>query len=190
MMLIIVTVPPLSMTIMICTRMISIIGISSIIDVPTVSTSIAFDERFEKHPHPCRQRRHPGSEIGFEERPRRRIFEKLAELTLDLVTLPFAGKKIAQPVKRLDHAHAPSPGPEQLAGRGRTEGDRYVAEFDRAATSVGVPRLWPGRRQSGPDHSRGHTVDEHPGLVASPDADDRPRIGWWALGELTEARRS
>ena len=138
-MLIIVTVPPsLSMTIMICTHTSGIIisSITIIIDVPTTSTGIAFDERLEKHPHLCRQRRHTGSEIGFEERPRRRIFEKLAELALDLITLTVP--EIAQPVKRLDDAHRWSPGPEQLTGRGRTEGDRHVAEFDRTATSIGV----------------------------------------------------
>ena len=84
-MLIIVTIPPSSwMTIMICTGMISIIINSSssssstiIIDVPTTSTGIASDERLEKHPHPCRKRGHTGTEIRFEDRPRRRIFEKL-----------------------------------------------------------------------------------------------------------------
>ncbi|MGH6752662.1 MAG: hypothetical protein ACREDP_10875 [Bradyrhizobium sp.] len=66
-MLIIVTVPhSLSMTIMICTHMISISSSTIIIDVPTTSTGIAFDERLEKHPHPCRKRRHTGSEIGFD----------------------------------------------------------------------------------------------------------------------------
>ena len=156
-----------------------------------MSTSIAFDERLEKHPHPCRQRRHPGSEIGFEERPRRRIFEKLAKLTLDLIALPFTDQEIAQPVKRLDDAHRRSPGPEQLAGRGRTEGDRHVAELDRAATSVGVHHDFGRDGVSQAQIVRcGHAVDKHPCLVASPNGvDDRPRIGWVGfLGELVEAR--
>ena len=63
--LIIVTaLPSLSMTIMICTQMISIVTI--IVDVPTTNAGIAFDERLKKHPHPCRKRRHTGSEIGFD----------------------------------------------------------------------------------------------------------------------------
>jgi hypothetical protein len=74
------------MTIMICTHIISIITI--IVDVPT-NAGISFDERLEKHPHPCGKRRHTGSEVGFERRPRRRIFEKLGELALDLIALPF-----------------------------------------------------------------------------------------------------
>src|ERR1700731_365239 len=61
--LVIITIlPSLSMTI--GPHMISIITI--IVDVPTTNAGIAFDERLEKHPHPCRKRRHTGSEIGFD----------------------------------------------------------------------------------------------------------------------------
>lgn len=166
-------------------------SIAIIIDVPTTSTGIAFDEWLEKHPHPCRQRRHTGSEIGLERRSRGRIFEELAELALDLIALPFPYQDIAQPVKRLDDAHRRSPGPEQLAGCGRTEGDRHVAEFDRAATSIGVHHDF-GRDGVSKAQivRRGHAVDKHPGLVASPDGvDNRARIGRIGfLGELVETR--
>jgi hypothetical protein len=43
-----------SLSIMICANMISIITV--IVDVPTTNAGIAFDERLEKHPHPCRKR--------------------------------------------------------------------------------------------------------------------------------------
>ena len=68
------------MTIMICTRMISIIAI--IVDVPTTNAGIGFDERLEKHPHPCRKRRHTGSEIGFEGGPAVGSSKSLASLRL------------------------------------------------------------------------------------------------------------
>lgn len=46
-----------------------------VVDVPTTGAGIAFDERLEKHPHPCRKCGHAGTEIGFELRSGRRIFE-------------------------------------------------------------------------------------------------------------------
>ncbi|WP_244605846.1 hypothetical protein [Methylocella tundrae] len=76
MMLIIIPLPPSLMTIMIVS--ISGISITVIADVPTMIVGIAFDERLEKRPHPCRKRRHAGGEVGFEGRPGYRIFEKLA----------------------------------------------------------------------------------------------------------------
>ncbi len=86
--LIIITVTPsLSMTIMIRANMISIIMI--IVFVPATNAGIVFDERLEKHPHPCRESRHAGSEIGFERWPRRGILEELGELPLDLIALAF-----------------------------------------------------------------------------------------------------
>lgn len=178
--LIIVTVPPLSM-------MISIVTI--VVAVPT-DTRIGFDERFKKHPHPCWKRRHTGSEIGFDGRPRCRIFEKLGELALNLIALPFTDQEIAQPVKRLDDAHRRSPGPELLAAVGRK-------------VIVTLPSLMARRRASvcttifgrdGVSHAqivrRSHAVDKHPGLVASSDGiDNRARIGRVGfLGELVEAR--
>lgn len=163
----------------------------SIIGMPTTNAGIVFDKRLEKHPHPCRKRRHTGSEIGFKRRSRCRIFEKLGELAPDLVALPFTTQEIAQPVKCLHDAHRGSPSPEQFAGRGRTEGDRHVTELDRTAPRVSVHHDFgrDGVRQAQVVRC-GHTVDKHPGLVASPDGvDDRARIGWVRfLGELVETR--
>jgi hypothetical protein len=48
-----------------------------------------------------------------------------------MVALPFTDQEIAQPVKRLDNAHRRSPGPEQLAGRGRTKGGRTASSAVR-----------------------------------------------------------
>ena len=61
--------PPLSMLVMTCMMMLllmrMIISSSTLIDVPTASVGIAFDERLEKHPHPCRKCRHTSNEIGL-----------------------------------------------------------------------------------------------------------------------------
>ncbi|MDU6748243.1 MAG: hypothetical protein E6447_11065 [Bradyrhizobium sp.] len=92
------------------TIMISIITI--IIDVPTTNAGVAFNERLEKHPHPCRKSCHTGSEIRFEGRSHRGIFEKIGELAPNLITFSFTNQEIAQPVKRLDDAHRWSSGPE------------------------------------------------------------------------------
>src|SRR4029077_1550384 len=59
-----IIITSLSMTI--CTHMIRIVTI--IVCVPTTNAGIGFDEQLEKHPHPCRKRRHTGSEIGFDGR--------------------------------------------------------------------------------------------------------------------------
>ena len=149
-------------------------GITAIADVPATIAGIVFDERLEKHPHPGRKRRHTGSEIGFEGRPGHRVFEELAELAPDLVALPFTNQEIAEPMKCLDDAHRRSPRPEQLAGRGRTEGDRHVAELDRATTRIGVHYDF-GRNRVGQPQivRRGHAINQHPGLVASRDGVDR-----------------
>lgn len=164
--------------------------IAIIVDGPATNAGVGFDERPQKHPHPCRKSRQTGSEIGLE-RPRRRILEKLGELALDLIALAFTNQEIAEPVKRLDDPHCRSPGPEQLAGRGRTKNDRHVSKLDRAATRVGVHHDFgrDGVRQTQIVRRR-HAVDKHPRLVASSDGvDDRARIrrvGF--LGELVEAR--
>ncbi len=163
-MLIIITFTPSSpMTIVICVHIISILMI--IVVVPTTSAGIGSDEWLENHPHPCRKSRHAGSEIGFERRPRRGILEKLGELVLDLIALAFTSLEIAQPMKRLDDAHCRSPGPEQLAGCGRTNGDRHVTELDRATTGVGVHHDF-GRDGASQAQivCRGHAVDKHPRL--------------------------
>ena len=64
-------------------------------------------------------------------------------------------------------------------------------ELDRAATGVGMHHdfRWDGVSQA-QIIRRGHAVDKHPRLVASPDGvDDRARIGRVGfLGELVEAR--
>src|ERR1700681_4711705 len=100
------------------------LGNSMIIIVGMLATivTIGLDQRLEKYQHPCRKRRHARGEIGLERRSGGRILEKLGELAFNLIALAFTNQEIAQPVKRLDDAHRRSPGPEQLAGRGRTKG--------------------------------------------------------------------
>lgn len=64
------------MTIVIRTSRIIVSGSSMIVvGVMTTGAGIAFEERLEKHPHPCRKCCHAGTEIGFELRSGRRIFE-------------------------------------------------------------------------------------------------------------------
>ena len=148
----------------------------------------SLDQRLQKDPHPCRKRRHTGDKIGFERRSRRRIFEKLASLLLDLIALPFTDQEIAQPVKRLDRRASPVARPKQLAGRGRTK------------VMVTLPSLIARRRASVCTTILAGTASVRPrsfaavmpstsiGLVAPPDGvDDRARIGRVGfLGELVE----
>ena len=132
-----------------------------------------------------------GSKIGFDCWPCSRIFEKPGELALDLIAFPFTDQEIAQPVQRLDDAHRRSPGPEQLAGRRRTKGDRDVPELDRAASGVCVHHDFGRHGVSQAQIVRcGHAVDKHPCLISAPyGVDNRAWIGRVRfLGELIEAR--
>ena len=86
-------------------------------------------------------------------------------------------------MKGLDQAHRRPAGPEQLAGRGRFEADREVAEMDWAEASIGMDHYL--RRDCvGEAEIVGgsHAIDEHADLVSpSHGVDHLTRIGRIAL---------
>lgn len=148
-------------------------------DMLIMIAPLTFDERLEKCPHPCRKRGNACCQIGFNGRADRRILEKLGKFAAHAVTFTFAEQNIAKPVKRLNHPHCRSSGPEQFAGGCWTKGDRHIAELDRSPTCIGMDDNFCRNSVCQTEViCCSHSVYKHTGLIAAPNGiDNRARIG-------------